>query len=65
MNKITWFFRRVQVAAMLFVLWLLYLYFKLKAGPLDQMRAMAFLALIMPLLFYISIEDAVRKAKSL
>ncbi|MEL9990148.1 MAG: hypothetical protein QXP98_02675 [Thermoproteus sp.] len=65
MGRVAWFFRKIQAMAVLFVLWLLYLYFKIKAGPLDQMRAMAFLALIMPLLFYISIEDAVRKTKSL
>jgi uncharacterized membrane protein len=60
-SRLGWFFRKLQVLAVLFVLGLLYLYFKSKAGYLDQMKATAFLALIMPLLFYLAVEDAARR----
>lgn len=63
MGRITRFFRKVYAMFILFLLGLLFLYFKSKAGALDHMRAMLFLSLIVPLLFSIALEDAVRKTR--
>ncbi len=63
MRRVARFFKRLYALAVLFVLGLLFLYFKTKSGALDQMRAMLFLSLIMPLLFSMAVEDAVRKAR--
>jgi len=60
-SRLTWFFRRLEILALLFVLGLLYVYFKSKVGYLDQMKASVFLVLMVPLLIYLSVEDAVRR----
>ncbi len=61
-SRLTWFFRKLEILALLFVLGLLYVYFKSKVGYLDQMKASVFLVLMVPLLIYLSVEDAVRRA---
>ena len=61
-SRLTWFFRRLEILALLFVLGLLYVYFKSKVGYLDQMKASVLLVLMVPLLIYLSVEDAVRRA---
>jgi hypothetical protein len=61
-SRLTWFFRKLEILALLFVLGLLYVYFKSKVGYLDQMKASVFLVLMVPLLIYLSVEDAVRGA---
>ncbi|MFP3348476.1 MAG: hypothetical protein RXN90_04040 [Thermoproteus sp.] len=61
-SRPTWLFRKLEILALLFVLGLLYIYFKSKVGYLDQMKASVFLVLMVPLLIYLSVEDAVRRA---
>ncbi|MCI4465825.1 MAG: hypothetical protein RXQ56_01500 [Thermoproteus sp.] len=61
-SRLTWLFRKLEILALLFVLGLLYVYFKSKVGYLDQMKASVFLVLMVPLLIYLSVEDAVRRA---
>jgi hypothetical protein len=61
-SRLTWLFRKLEILALLFVLGLLYVYFKSKVGYLDQMKASVFLVLMVPLLIYLSVEDAVKRA---
>jgi uncharacterized membrane protein SirB2 len=61
-SRLTWLFRKLEILALLFVLGLLYIYFKSKVGYLDQMKASVFLVLMVPLLIYLSVEDAVKRA---
>ncbi|PLC62671.1 hypothetical protein B7L68_07135 [Thermoproteus sp. CP80] len=61
-SRLTWLFRKLEILALLFVLGLLYVYFKSKVGYLDQMKTSVFLVLVVPLLIYLSVEDAVKRA---
>nr|KJR73925.1 MAG: hypothetical protein TU35_02975 [Thermoproteus sp. AZ2] len=63
MNRITWAFKKFEAYVMLFILGILYLYFKSKIGIdfVNSMRAFLIWSIIFPLLFYIAIGEGLHR----